>query len=115
MANNPNADAVKLGDVTVTGWLRTRSETWNWFEKTSSSPYTFSESIFRLGFSESKKNYEWKFELAVPFLLNLPNDAVQAAPLGQLGFGGSYYASNHLNQNAALVFPKQGYIKIQVR
>ena len=112
-AQQPDANAVKLGDITVSGWLRTRSESWNWFDKTASSPYTFSESIFRLSFSESKKTYEWKFELAVPILLNLPNDAVQSAPQGQLGFGGSYYASNHFNQNTALVFPKQGYVKFK--
>ena len=97
----------------MSGWLRTRSETWNWFNKTESSPYTFSESIFRLGFSQSKKQYEWKLELAVPFLLNLPKDAVVAAPQGQLGFGGSYYAANRSNQNAALVFPKQAYVKFK--
>jgi hypothetical protein len=105
-----NSD-VKVGDVTVSGWLRTRSETWNWFDKVKSTPYTFSESIFRLSFSESTTNFDWKFELAVPLFLNLPNAAVQAAPQGQLGFGGSYFAANHNSRNAALAFPKQGYLK----
>ena len=108
IAQDAAAEPVKLGDVTVSGWLRTRGEVWDWFQGNANNQYAFSESIFRLGFSQSKNNFDWKIELAVPILLGLPNDAIAPGAQGQLGFGGSYYASSR-KTNTASIFPKQAY------
>lgn len=103
-----DSDAIKIGDVTVSGWLRTRSESWDWFKGNANNQYTFSESIFRLSFSENTETFDWQIELAVPFLLGLPNNAIAPGAQGQLGFGGSYYANSKAS-NTASIFPKQVY------
>jgi hypothetical protein len=46
-------------------------------------------------------------------LESLPNNAIAAAPQGQLGFGGSYFVANSNNANAAMVFAKQGYVRFR--
>lgn len=88
-------DAVKLGDVTVSGSLRTRVESWDWFTGNASNNYTFPGSIARISLSESTKVLDWQLELAAPFLLGLPDDAIAAGAQGQLGLGASYFAANH--------------------
>ncbi len=107
------SDAVKIGDVTVSGWLRSRVPVWDWFQGAANNQYAFSESFFRLSFSETRKRLDWKVELAVPVLLGLPDNAIAPGAQGQLGFGGSYYATNARNQQAAMLFPKQGYVRLK--
>jgi hypothetical protein len=67
----------------------------------------------RLGFGQQRSDLDWRFEIAAPVLLDLPNNAVAPAPQGQLGFGGSYYALNRNSQNSAMVFPKQVYLRFK--
>jgi hypothetical protein len=109
--NSP--DVLQIGDVTVSGWLRSRVEVWNWFEANGNNQYAFSDSIFRLSFSESRERFDWKLELAAPILLGLPENSVLPPPQGALGLGGNYYSANDNNVNAALVFPKQGYVRFK--
>jgi hypothetical protein len=52
-----------------------------------------------------------QFELAVPALVGLPDDAVAPPPQGQLGFGGPYRAIN-VNQDAS-IFPKQAFVRFK--
>ncbi len=101
-------DAIKLGDVTVNGWFRTRGEVWDWFKGNANNQYAFSESLFRLGFSETTRSFDWKIEVAVPVLLGIPSNAIAAGAQGQLGFGGTYYASSKAAGTAS-IFPKQVY------
>lgn len=53
----------------------------------------------------------WRAELALPALLGLPDDAVAAAPAGQLGLGGAYYAANGARNSAGL-FVKQLWVRV---
>lgn len=108
VAQDVASDPVKVGDVTVSGWLRTRAEAWDWFQGNANNQYVFSESVFRLAFFESKESFDWKIEVSIPFLLGLPDNAIAPGAQGQLGFGGNYYASSH-STNTASVFPKQAY------
>jgi hypothetical protein len=101
---------IRIGDVTVAGSLRTRIESWDWFTGNADNDYTFAGSILRLSLSESRKTFDWQLELALPFLLGLPNDAIAPGVQGQLGFGAKYYAAN-LATNAAMLFPKQGFVR----
>lgn len=101
---------IRIGDVTVAGSLRTRIESWDWFTGNADNDYTFAGSILRLSLSESRKTFDWQLELALPFLLGLPNDAVAPGVQGQLGVGANYYAANHAT-NAAMLFPKQGFVR----
>ncbi|MCX6625809.1 MAG: alginate export family protein [Acidobacteria bacterium] len=65
------------------------------------------------GLSESKKAFDWQIEFAAPFLLGLPDDAIAAGSQGQLGLGASYFAANHRERNAGMVFAKQGFIRFK--
>src|SRR5215469_14628025 len=101
---------IRIGDVTV-GWsLRTRIESWDWFTGNADNDYTFAGSILRLGFSESRKTFDWQLEFALPFLFGLPDDAIAPGAQGQLGLGAQYFAANQAT-NAAMLFPKQGFVR----
>ncbi len=106
-------DPLKIGDVAVSGSLRTRVESWDWFQGNAENNYTFPGSIFRLSFAQSGKKMDWQVELALPFLLGLPDDAVAAGAQGQFGFGATYFAANKNNTNAALPFAKQGFVRFK--
>lgn len=101
------------GDVTLTGSLRTRSYSWDWFGDNGNGSYTYPASLLRLGLMASKKPYEWQVEFAAPVLLNLPTSAVMGAPQGQLGLGASYFAANSNSTNAGYVFLKQGFVRFK--
>ena len=105
--------AVKIGNVTISGSLRTRAEIWDWFQGNGNNQYAFSESLFRLSFSQSREDFDWKLELAAPVLLGIPSNAVAPGSQGQLGFGGTYYVANGKAQDAAMIFPKQGYVRFR--
>jgi hypothetical protein len=107
------SDSLKIGDINVSGSLRTRVELWDWFAGDANNDYAFSESILRVSLSESRKSFDWQVELAAPLLLGLPDDAIAAAPQGQLGFGASYFASNDSSRNAGTVFLKQGFLRFK--
>jgi len=105
------ASPVKIGDVTVSGSLRTRGESWDWFSGNANHDYTYPGSILRLSFAESRRAFDWQLELAAPFLLGLPDDAIAAGAQGQFGLGASYFAANGRRTNAAMLFAKQGFIR----
>lgn len=101
----------KLGGITISGSFRTREEDWNWFQSSpADNSYLYSGNLFRLALSQSFESFDWQLEFAVPFLLGLPTNAVVAGVPGQLGLGASYYVANSRSQNAAMLFPKQGFL-----
>jgi hypothetical protein len=113
-AQAPAGSPVTIGPgLVVSGSLRTRSYSWNWFGDSANGDYTYPGSLLRLGLSASKKPYDWQLEFAVPLVLNLPTNAVAASPQGQLGLGGAYYAANSNNANTAALFPKQAFIRFK--
>jgi len=112
-AQTDGADPLHIGSVTVSGTIHERYEDWNFFPSKGESDYGYSGSLLRLMFSQQEQHYDWTFELAAPILLGLPNHAVQAAPQGQLGLGGSYYAANSSKQNSASIFAKQAYLRLK--
>ncbi|MEJ5366879.1 MAG: alginate export family protein [Bryobacteraceae bacterium] len=97
--------------VKVNGSFRSRAEIWDWFEGAADNRYAFSGNILRLSLTQTRENFEWQLELAAPFLLGLPERAIAVAPQAQFGLGGSYFAANDARQNAAMVFPKQGFVR----
>jgi hypothetical protein len=105
-------DTLKLGDVTVTGSLRSRLYIWDWFQgATGENQYQYSGNLLRLNFAEKLSGWDWDAEFAVPFLLGLPAHATDAVPQGALGLGSNYYTANGGRQNAAMIFPKQLYLR----
>ena len=112
-AQTPASPPLAIGTVTVSGSLRARSYSWNWFGDNANGDYTYPGSLARLALSQSKKPYDWQIEFGVPFVMNLPTTAIMAAPQGQLGFGAAYFAANDSSTNTAAVFLKQGFIRFK--
>jgi len=113
-AQDSDTQPIKLGNVTFSGSIRERVETWDWFEPASGhNLYTYSGTVVRFGFSQVHDHYDWNLEFESPILLGLPTHAVNPAPLGQYGLGGSYYTANDNHSNAAFIFPKQAFIRIK--
>ena len=113
-AQEPAPQPIQIGNVTFSGSVRERYEVWNWFEPASGNNlYGYSGTVVRFGFSEKHEQYDWNIEFEAPILLGLPNHAVNPAPLGQYGLGGSYYAANNNSQNAAFIFPKQAFLRVK--
>jgi hypothetical protein len=103
---------IQLGNVTVTGSLRSRLYLWDWFQPASGeNQYQYSGNLLRLSFSRTLSSWDWDAEFAVPFLLGLPEGATRPAPQGALGLGSTYYTANGGEQNAAMIFPKQLYVR----
>lgn len=104
---------LKLGSVTVQGSYRTRLEMWDWFDGAADSAYPFSGNILRLGLGQQGKRVDWQLEMAAPFLLGLPDNAIAAGAQGQLGLGATYFAANQRSRNAGMVFAKQGFVRVK--
>lgn len=106
--------ALKIGDVTVSGSLRSRLYVWNWFQPAAGeNQYEYSGDLLRVAFSQRLQSWDWSAEFAVPFMLGLPATATDPAPQGALGLGANYYSANHNSQNTAGIFPKQLYVRLR--
>ena len=105
--------AIKLGDLTFSGSLRSRVYFWDWFQPASSeNSYQYSGNLLRLGLSEHHDSWDWNAEFAVPFLLGLPTNATGTGPQqGALGLGANYLAANSGSRNTAMIFPKQFFFR----
>jgi hypothetical protein len=113
LAQPATSQPLKLGHITVSGSVRTRVESWNWFQGSANNDYTFPGSIARLSLSQSGKVFDWQVEFAAPILLRLPDDAIAPGAQGQLGFGANYFAANHRETNVGMVFAKQGFVRFK--
>lgn len=103
---------IKVGDVDVTGTLRSRLYVWNWFQAaTGENQYTYSGNYLRLNLAEKLSAWDWDAEFTVPFLLGLPTTATDPAPQGALGLGANYFSANSSAQNTAMIFPRQLFVR----
>jgi hypothetical protein len=110
----PAPQNASAGRITVQGSFRSRLEIWDWFQPNSGdNQYAFSGNILRVSIGQQRPAFDWQIELAAPFLLGLPDDAVAAGVPGQLGLGGTYYVANNRNRNTGMVFPKQAFIRFR--
>ncbi|HYP05632.1 MAG TPA: alginate export family protein [Bryobacteraceae bacterium] len=102
-----------FAEVSMQGSLRTRLEVWDWFEGNANSDYAFSGNLLRVSIAAQRPAFDWQIELAAPFFLGLPNDAVAPGNQGQLGLGATYFVANKRRRNASMVFPKQGFLRLK--
>ncbi len=76
--------------------------------------YPYVESLVRIGVAQKIKRFDWQVELSQPALLDLPKDAVSPVTAqGQLGLGGTYYATNGNNAYPAAASLKQGFVRFR--
>ncbi|MHB1936296.1 MAG: alginate export family protein [Acidobacteriaceae bacterium] len=99
--------------VSISIYDRTRVEVWQWFAAPpESETYDYVESLLRVGVAQRIHRWDWKLELAQPAVLGLPDNAISpVSAQGQLGFGGTYYASNGNNTDPAAAFLKQAFLR----
>ena len=99
--------------VTVSGSLRSRVYSWDWFQPSAgNNDYQYSGNILRIGISRHSDSLDWNAEFAVPFLLGLPSNATgTGAQQGALGLGANYASANSGSQNTAMIFSKQLYAR----
>lgn len=104
---------IKIGDITLAGSFRSRVEGWNWFGDAAAGEYTYPGSILRVGVAQSTTTVDWQIEMAAPFVLGLPNNAVAPGAAGALGLGANYYASNDGEKDTASAFVKQASVRFK--
>lgn len=107
-----SADQHKLGSFNVFVNWRFRTETWDWFQPTSTlgqNTYAFEHSLLRVGIGQTREDFEWQLEGAQDAIVALPTHAVLPGVQGQLGLGGTYYAANGNGQTNANGFVRQAY------
>ena len=103
----------KMGPLQININWRERTEDWNWFKgNTGNSDYTFWDSLLRIGIGQTGQHFDWYIDGEQPAILGLPTTAVVAAPQGQLGLGGSYYAANNNHTDVANGFLKYAYVNL---
>ncbi|HZZ40124.1 MAG TPA: alginate export family protein [Acidobacteriaceae bacterium] len=99
--------------VTLSIYERVREENWQWFAAPpTSNTYSYLPSLLRIALSQRVGRWDWQLELSQPAVLGLPSDAVSpVSAKGQLGLGGTYYASSGNNPDPAAAFLKQGFLR----
>jgi hypothetical protein len=98
---------IQVGSITVSGEVRGRAQSWNWFLENDRIHYTFGQSLLRLAIAQKRSKYGWKIAVEQPALYSLPSDALQSGTGYPLGLGGTYYAANGRRRNTAGVFVNQ--------
>ena len=98
--------------ISVAVYDRTRVDSWQWFAAPPyANTYGYVESLLRVGVAQHVRRWDWQLELSQPAVLDAPSDAVSSVTAqGQLGLGGTYYASN-TNSYPAAAFFKQGFAR----
>jgi hypothetical protein len=112
-AQTPASGPLGIGHIGISGSLRTRVESWDWFGGSPNGEYTYPGSLLRLAFSQSKKTYDWQLELALPFILDLPTQAIGPGAQGSLGLGANYFSANNGRTDAAMLFAKQAFVRFK--
>ena len=113
-AATPRAEKHKIGPFDISINWRTRTEGWQWFQGAKgNNEYPFFDSMLRIGIGQTREKLDWFIEGEQASILGLPNDAVVAAPQGQLGLGGTYYVANGNNTNNSNGFLKQAYVNFK--
>jgi hypothetical protein len=108
------ASAAQAQQLDVTGSVRARMESWDWFAAEANSDYTYVGLLGRVGLSKQSRRYGWQAELAAPALLGLPGNPMGPAPQGQLGLGAAYWVANDSASHAASLFLKQAFLRVGV-
>jgi hypothetical protein len=99
---------LEIGGMGLSGSLRARLESWDWFGSNPNGTYTYPGSILRIALGQARRTREWQVELAVPLLVALPEQPAGAAPEG---LGANYFVANNRSTNAVTLFVKQAFAR----
>ena len=101
------------GGVSISGSLRTRLESWDWFQGDAANQYNYGGAVLRLNLSRTSRTFDWQLDFALPVLFGLPDDAVAPGDQGPFGYGANYYLANGRHTFSAMLFAKQGYLRFR--
>ena len=92
---------------------RARGDAWKWFAAPPyRDEYRYLQSLFRAGITHRDGAWDWELEMSQAAVLDAPSDSVSpVSAQGQLGLGGTYYASSANNGYPAAAFLKQGFVR----
>jgi hypothetical protein len=109
---SPSPAPLKVGGVTISGSLRLRLESWDWFDTSAArNDYNFGAALLRLAIGQQREKFDWQIEGAFPLLIGIPTDAIAPAPQGQLGLGAAYFAANGRQDGSAFI--KQAFVRFK--
>lgn len=99
--------------INFTALIRQRTNVTQWFAATpTAEQYAHQDSLLRLSMTQRIRQWDYQLELGQSAELALPTDAVSPiAAQGQLGLGGTYYASNNNHANPAAASFRQGFLR----
>jgi hypothetical protein len=99
--------------VSVSVYDRTRAVATQWYDAPPyTTAYPYIEQLLRISVAQKLKRIDWLLELSQNAVLDLPAKAVSPVTAqGQLGLGGTYYASNGNNTEPAAASFKQGFAR----
>ncbi|AFL87519.1 hypothetical protein Terro_1209 [Terriglobus roseus DSM 18391] len=105
------------GKPVISVMLRERANATQWFSALpNAEQYGHGDSLLRVAIAQRIKRIDWQLEMSNSSELSLPTDAVSpVAAQGQLGLGGTYYASNANNNYPAAVSFKTGFVRYHFR
>src|SRR5712691_8731203 len=109
-ASTPGVTALNVGGVTISGSVRARLESWDWFGGAANGTYTYPGSLVRIGLGQVHKSRDWQVEVSVPLVFGLPEQPVGAGPAGM---GANYFVANDRSRNAASLFVKQAFFRFK--
>jgi hypothetical protein len=101
---------VQIGGVVVSGSVRARVESWDWFGGSPNGTYTYPGILARVAAAQTRPAHDWQLELSAPLLFALPNQPTGSGPAGQ---GASYFVANGRETHAAMVFAKQAFVRFK--
>jgi Alginate export len=112
-AQSPAPPTAAHHPVTFSIYERARNDTWQWFAAPpASETYSYLQHLLRISVSQRLDHWDWEAEISQPAVLHAPADAIAPiAAQGQLGLGGTYYASSGNNTDPAAAFLKQGFLR----
>ena len=99
--------------ATLSAIIRERTNATQWFAATPHAEvYGHQDSLLRLSVQQRLRRFDYMAELGQSAEIALPSDAVSpVAAQGQLGLGGTYYASNGNNTDPAAASFRQGFLR----
>lgn len=110
---HPQAGSIHRSQNGVTryfGSWRFRIEDYNWFPPPKGNgAYTYAGSTLRFGVQHDTPTTNLLLEMSQPTLINLPTQASQPSPIGNMGQGANYYAADQ--KQSASLFLKQAYAR----
>jgi hypothetical protein len=110
-ANSYEQSSASPVSVTVLDRLRTDASQW-YAAPPYTTTYPYVEQMLRFGIGQRIHRFDWLVEGSQNAVFDVPTTSVSSATAqGQLGLGGTYYASNGNNTLPVAISFRQGYLR----